>query len=191
LSSGSGEPAATAREKGGRKSGRRKKAKTASTVLGKDTIENLAWRSLADTYRTVHFQIMSDLRHYGLTPPQYSVLRTIGRSERGFLPMSEIGKAMIVTYANITTIVDNLEKRNLVRRIRNKDDRRMVYVEFTPRGAKLFAKIYKSHRKHITMLMQAISPQELETLRTITTKIRNRIAERSTSSSSYFTTQDK
>lgn len=92
--------------------------------------------------------------------------------------MSEIGKQMIVTFANITTIVDNLEKRKLVKRIRNKDDRRIVYVEFTKDGARLFGEIYKAHRRQVAKLMQALTKEELESLRRYSTKIRSNIESR-------------
>lgn len=138
-------------------------------------IENTAWRSLANTYRTVYFHIMSDLRGYGLTPPQYTVLRVIGTSEKGMLRMNEIGKEMIVTFANITTIVDNLEKRNLVRRMRDSSDRRIVNVELTSQGAGLFKRIFASHRKQVARLMQALNESELRSLLEYTTRIRNNI----------------
>ncbi len=142
-------------------------------------IENTAWRSLANTYRTVYFHIMSDLRSYGLTPPQYAVLRVIGTSEKKSLPMNEIGKEMVVTYANITTIVDNLEKRNLVRRLRDSSDRRIVNVELTHQGTKLFKKIFSAHRKQVAKLMQALNKSELRSLLAYTTRIRDNIVRRS------------
>ncbi len=103
-------------------------------VTSEDPIENVAWRSLADTYKMVYSYIMSDLRQYGLTPPQYAVLRIIGISRLKQLTMSEIGKEMTVTFANITTIVDNLEKLQCVRRQRDPRDRRLVKVELTEAG---------------------------------------------------------
>ena len=156
--------------------GSMKRRKSSLQLSNVQSLENMAWRSLADTYRTVHFHIMSDLRHYGLTPPQYTVLRIIGRSERGFLPMNEIGKEMIVTYANVTTIVDNLEKRGLVRRIRDTTDRRIVNVELTGSGSRLFGKIYSVHHKRVANLMRALSESELRSLLKFTTKIRNTVS---------------
>ena len=153
-----------------------KRCKSSLQLSNVQSLENMAWRSLADTYRTVHFHIMSDLRHYGLTPPQYTVLRITGRSERGFLPMNEIGKEMIVTYANVTTIVDNLEKRGLVRRIRNTTDRRIVNVQLTGAGSRLFGKIYSVHHKRVANLMRALSESELRSLLKFTTKIRNTVS---------------
>lgn len=152
-----------------------KKQKEGFLAKPGESLESAAWRSLADTYRTVYFHINSDLRQYGLTPPQYAIMRIIGWSPLGSLSMSEIGKEMIVTYANITTIVDNLEKRQLVRRHRNTEDRRVVRVELTRKGRKLFEKIFTSHRNRVRKLMQVLTEHELENLVVITTKIKDKI----------------
>ena len=143
-----------------------------ATKTDQDPIENAAWRSLSDTYKIVYSHIMSDLRQYGLTPPQYTVLRVIGNSREGQLTMSEIGKEMIVTFANITTIVDNLEKLRYVRRLRDSSDRRLVKVELTGSGSRLFKRIYASHRREIAKLMKVLNKQELSNLIDYTGAIR-------------------
>jgi len=137
---------------------------TKVSSANEDPIENAAWRNLADTYKTVYSYIMSDLRQYGLTPPQYTVLRILGNSPSKYLTMSEIGKEMIVTFANITTIVDNLEKLQYVRRQRDPDDRRLVKVELTDSGSRLFKKIHRSHRKEVARLMQVLDKDQLQEL---------------------------
>jgi len=129
-----------------------------------DPLEVIAWKSLAETYKTVYSFIMSDLRQYGLTPPQYTVLRLIGVSRSKNLTMSEIGKEMTVTFANITTIVDNLEKLKYVRRQRDPKDRRLVKVELTDSGLRLYKKIFKSHRLEISKLMKVLNENELKDL---------------------------
>ena len=129
-----------------------------------DPLEIIAWKSVAETYKAVYSYIMSDLRQYGLTPPQYAVLRLIGVSRSKRLTMSEIGKEMTVTFANITTIVDNLEKLKYVRRQRDLEDRRLVKVELTNSGSKLFKKIFKSHRLEIAKLMKVLDENELQSL---------------------------
>lgn len=136
------------------------KASTAS----QDPIEIAAWRSLSDTYKMVYSYIMSDLRQYGLTPPQYAVLRAIGTSRTKQLTMSEIGKEMTVTFANITTIVDNLEKLQHVKRLRDPSDRRLVKVELTEAGSKLYHKIFRSHRREVAKLMKILDRDELQKL---------------------------
>ncbi|MDA4111087.1 MAG: MarR family transcriptional regulator [Thaumarchaeota archaeon] len=149
--------------------------------LENEPLENTAWRNLSDTYKIVYSYIMSDLRQYGLTPPQYAVLRAIGNSPMKQLSMSEIGKEMYVTFANITTIVDNLEKSNYVRRLRDSSDRRLVKVELTSTGAKLFKRIFRSHRKQVAKLMQVLNKNELGNLIIYTDSIKKSVNKNSQS----------
>lgn len=154
------------------KVGRTKKERD---TLVSDSLENQAWRSLAKTYKTVYFHINSDLRQYGLTPPQYAVLRTIWRTPGGLLPMNEIGKEMVVTFANITTIVDNLERQSYVKRVRDQQDRRIIRVKLLKDGEKLVKRIYNSHHKQIAKLLSGLKPNELKALINYTTRVRERI----------------
>jgi MarR family 2-MHQ and catechol resistance regulon transcriptional repressor len=141
-----------------------------------DSIGNIAWRSLAAAYRTVKFRVNSDLRRYGLTSPQYEVLRTLGASKAKSLPMNEISREMLVTFADITTIVDNLEKQNYVKRVRGGEDRRVIRVELTAEGLVLFDKILVAHRRQISKLMRGLSRSELENLIAYTTRIRESVS---------------
>jgi DNA-binding MarR family transcriptional regulator len=140
-----------------------------------ESLENRAWRDFASTYKTVYSYINSDLRQYGLTPPQYSVLRSIGTSTSRTLTMSEIGNQMAVTYANVTTVVDNLEKLDYVRRTRDSVDRRCVKVKLTPSGNRLFQKIRNAHARQIEKLMKALNEQELRNLLSYTEKLRKKV----------------
>ena len=83
-----------------------------------------------------HKKLEDDLHKVGLTPPQFYVLATIGYA--GGLPFGEIGAKMMVTVSNLTGIVDRLEEKKLVLRKRDENDRRVVHVVLTEKGAKLY-----------------------------------------------------
>ena len=83
-----------------------------------------------------HKKLENDLEKAGLTPPQFYVLATIGYA--GGLPFGEIGVKMMVTVSNLTGIVDRLEEKKLVLRKRDENDRRVVHVVLTDKGARLY-----------------------------------------------------
>jgi DNA-binding MarR family transcriptional regulator len=91
--------------------------------------------------------------------------------------MNEIGKEMVVTFANITTIVDNLEKMKLVRRVRDTKDRRVIRVQLTPEGSSVVRRIYSSHRKQVAELMSALNKKELRDLMNLSLRIKEKISE--------------
>lgn len=76
------------------------------------------------------------LRGYGLTHPQYNILRILQGAGRE-LPSLEIAERMISVVPAITNLLDKLEKRGLVRRERCERDRRVWHVHLTPSGAEL------------------------------------------------------
>jgi DNA-binding MarR family transcriptional regulator len=57
--------------------------------------------------------------------------------EHGELAMSGLGDLLGVSMSNATGIVDRMEERGLVERVRVTDDRRVVHVRPTPRGVEL------------------------------------------------------
>ncbi|MET0586842.1 MAG: MarR family transcriptional regulator, partial [Candidatus Binatia bacterium] len=83
-----------------------------------------------------HKKLEADLDKVGLTSPQFYVLATIGYA--GGLPFGEIGAKMMVTVSNLTGIVDRLEEKKLVTRKRDENDRRVVHVVLTDKGAKVY-----------------------------------------------------
>jgi len=59
--------------------------------------------------------------------------------ENGPLPPSQIAKHIMVNSSTVTGIIDRLEKKNLVKRLRVSQDRRVITVELTKSG-KILAK---------------------------------------------------
>lgn len=72
------------------------------------------------------------LREHGLTFPQWVVLKSLRR--RGRMTARELADALEVTPANVTGILDRLERDGLAVRSRAEEDRRVVYVRLTERG---------------------------------------------------------
>jgi len=74
------------------------------------------------------------LKSVGLTGAQYNVLRILRGSEPGGLPCRGIGDRMISHDPDITRLLDRMEKRGLITRERQTDDRRVVKTRITPEG---------------------------------------------------------
>lgn len=72
-----------------------------------------------------------------LTNNQYNVLRILRGSHPAKLACSDIAERMIDRDPDITRLIDRLEKRGLVKRIRSRRDRRVVEVDITDKGLAL------------------------------------------------------
>jgi len=74
---------------------------------------------------------------YGLTRPQYNLLRILRGVHPEGHPRCEIAQRMIERAPDITRLVDRLQARGLVRRSRGGTDQRQAIARITPKGLKL------------------------------------------------------
>ncbi len=72
----------------------------------------------------------------GITVPQMVVIRAVGG--RGRLTASEVARAVSLSQATVTTILNRLEERGLLTRERSAVDRRRVNLQLTEAGQKIF-----------------------------------------------------
>lgn len=78
---------------------------------------------------------------HGITPQQYNVLRILRGSHPKPLPTLEIGERLIERMPGITRLLDRLEEKGLVHRVRCAEDRRQVHCSITPAGLELLARL--------------------------------------------------
>ncbi|WP_437186660.1 MarR family winged helix-turn-helix transcriptional regulator [Planctomicrobium sp. SH668] len=75
-------------------------------------------------------------RKFGITDSQYNVLRIL-RGEGTPLPSLEIASRMIQVVPAITGLIDRLEKQEFVSRQRCVQDRRVIFIQLTPKATAL------------------------------------------------------
>lgn len=92
------------------------------------------------------------MRAAGLTESQFGVLEAL--LHLGPLCQRELAAKVLKSAGNMTTVVDNLQRRGLVERKREADDRRVVTVSLTGRGE---AVIRDAFPRVVTALVGAFS----------------------------------
>jgi DNA-binding MarR family transcriptional regulator len=83
--------------------------------------------------------------------------------DRGPMAPSEIGERLIVTRATVTGLLDSLERRGLVTRSTDPDDRRRLVVSLTPEGAQVLLQVRRTIHTAETAWMSVLSPDQLAT----------------------------
>jgi DNA-binding MarR family transcriptional regulator len=81
------------------------------------------------------------LKSNGLTGAQYNVLRILRGAEPDGLPCSSISERMISHDPDMTRLLDRMEKRSLITRQRQSDDRRVVKTTVTSSGLELLKRL--------------------------------------------------
>lgn len=116
-----------------------------------------------------HKKLEEELEKLDLTSPQFYVLATIGYT--GGLPFGEIGAKMMVTVSNLTGIVDRLEEKKLVARKRDANDRRVVHVMLTDKGAKVYKNTIPVFEKSISQIFAPLDKSQQKELSSLLRKL--------------------
>lgn len=111
-------------------------------------------------------------REYGLTSPQYNILRILQGHKGQGLPSLTIASQMVACVPDITRLIDRLVKSGYVRRERSTEDRRVVHVHITDAGKKLLAKLAKPVRTAEEASLGHMSNKELADLIRLLAKAR-------------------
>ncbi len=110
-----------------------------------------------------------ELAAHTLSPTQIGVLDAL--YHLGDLSFAEIGAKMLRSPGNMTTAVDRLEERDLVRRQRDSKDRRVVRVCLTRKGTSFVERVMPDHVRTITETMSVLSASEQEALALLCRKL--------------------
>lgn len=121
-----------------------------------------AYIKLARATDTLYQTLARALKERGLSTSQLGVLELL--FHLGPMCQRAAAEKMLQSGGNMTTVVDNLEQRGLVRRERQLDDRRFVTLHLTPAGRMLIEDVFPAHAGRITQLMSALTPDEQRVL---------------------------
>ena len=128
-----------------------------------------AFISLNRAVETVRININKNFQHNGLTESQFGVLEAL--LHLGPLCQKDIAEKLLVSSGNITMVIDNLEKRKLVKRNRSENDRRYIHIELTKSGKNLIQSIFPGHVDSIVKEFSILTAEEQKTLRNLTKKL--------------------
>lgn len=100
-----------------------------------DRIEDCLSFYLSKAYQRVTQSAKQRLAVYGVTPPQYALLKVLW--ERDNQSGAELGERLVLDSATMTGLLDRLEQAGLVERQSHMTDRRINQVVLTERGREL------------------------------------------------------
>jgi MarR family 2-MHQ and catechol resistance regulon transcriptional repressor len=96
--------------------------------------------------------------HPDLSVSQFGTLEAL--YHLGAMSQTEICNKLLRSGGNTTLVIDNLEKRGLVKRRRDQGDRRVIMVELTESGWELIRSIFPRHAQVIAEEMAVLTSEE-------------------------------
>ena len=111
----------------------------------------------AEHFKRVHSSVF---RNFGLSFPQYNILRVLDASKNGQNKISDVSRIMIVPGANITGLAKRLEKDGFIIKKSDPEDDRVTLLEITPKGKKTLQNIEKEKDQGLELMMKNLSKKE-------------------------------
>ena len=125
------------------------------------------WLRMLSCTTRIEDTIRQRLREqFGITLPRFDLMAQLEREPEG-LAMGEVSRRMMVTGGNVTSIVDQLEREQLVQRLPVPGDRRSYRLTLTGAGRSTFATMAQAHEAWVRELLSPLSAKEQGQLATL------------------------
>ncbi|MCL4307456.1 MAG: MarR family transcriptional regulator [Candidatus Thermoplasmatota archaeon] len=132
------------------------------------------WRLITSINKIWSRQVEKRLSDNGLSIMEFRILKTL--NNQGAQPMIKLAEANMITQGWVTNIVDKLEEKGLVHRLRSQDDRRVINIVTTERGRSFFTEIKDLHEKFIIDTLDFLSPEDMNNVKCILSRVEEQIA---------------
>lgn len=116
------------------------------------------WLVLWKAARAIEENAITSVSGLDLGLSDFAVLEVL--LHKGPQPVNVIGKKVLLTSGSITTAIDRLESRKLVRRTPHPADRRARLVQLTDRGERLIENAFRQHALDMEETMAVLTPGE-------------------------------
>jgi DNA-binding MarR family transcriptional regulator len=133
-----------------------------------EDIRVLLQRSLMRTHSRLAKRLSRNLEQYNLSGAMYGIIRNLGTES---LTLSELSQRLLRVNSNTTALIDSLEKKGWVERVRDPEDRRVIRVRLTASGNALYAKVLPQHTEFIRDCLEPLTDQEVIQALALLTKI--------------------
>ncbi|MFG0832529.1 MarR family winged helix-turn-helix transcriptional regulator [Aeromonas bivalvium] len=114
--------------------------------------------ALRQIIRAIDMHSKRLIKEAGLTAPQLLLLK--GINELGQISMRQLANHTNMSQATATTIMDRLESRQLVERVRSQTDKRKVHATLTEQGRQLLSNAPTPLQDHFIQRFQALEGWE-------------------------------
>ncbi|MGE6629027.1 MarR family winged helix-turn-helix transcriptional regulator [Bacillus sp. NPDC077027] len=99
------------------------------------------------------------LNQYTITPPQFVGLQWL--YEFGDMTIGELSQKMYLACSTTTDLIDRMEKSELVERVKDPSDRRVVRIHLLPEGERIIQEVIVKRQEYVRELLGAFSEEEV------------------------------
>ena len=100
------------------------------------------------------------LSNYTITPPQFIALQWL--FEHGDMTIGDLSNKMYLAFSTTTDLVDRMEKNQLVKRVRDEQDRRVVRINLLSEGERVIEEVIDKRRVYLNSVLADFDEQQVK-----------------------------
>jgi MarR family transcriptional regulator, organic hydroperoxide resistance regulator len=116
------------------------------------------------------------LSNYTITPPQFVALQWL--HEEGDMTIGELSNKMYLAFSTTTDLVDRMEKNELVQRVKDPNDRRVVRIHLLPEGERIIEEVIVKRQIYLREVLKNFSKDEVTVLKNNLTQLHQDMREK-------------
>ncbi|RDW21795.1 MarR family winged helix-turn-helix transcriptional regulator [Oceanobacillus chungangensis] len=102
------------------------------------------------------------LNNYPITPPQFVALQWL--LEEGDLTIGELSNKISLAFSTTTDLVDRMERTELVKRVRDEKDRRVVRIHLMEKGKVIIHEVIAKRQAYLGEVLAEFSEADVTKL---------------------------
>ncbi|MBB5172664.1 MarR family winged helix-turn-helix transcriptional regulator [Texcoconibacillus texcoconensis] len=130
-------------------------------VLDKQQVANIekSLRRISDIVKQKGREILNE---FPITPPQFVALQWL--HEYGDMTIGELSSKMYLACSTTTDLIDRMEKNELVERVKDKNDRRVVRIHLLEKGATIIREVINQRQDYLQDVLGDFSKEDVDFL---------------------------
>ncbi|MCM3357740.1 MULTISPECIES: MarR family transcriptional regulator [unclassified Psychrobacillus] len=109
------------------------------------------------------------LNSYTITPPQFVALQWL--FEIGDMTIGDLSNKMYLAFSTTTDLIDRMERSELVQRVRDEQDRRVVRIHLLKEGERIIEEVIDKRQQYLKDVLKQFDQDEAQTLSTLLAKL--------------------
>lgn len=102
------------------------------------------------------------LTNFPITLPQFIALQWL--NEEGDMTIGDLSNKMYLAFSTTTDLVDRMEKNNLVERVRNNKDRRVVRIHLLDEGRKIIEDVLERRSDYLESILLEMNEEQVNNI---------------------------
>lgn len=102
------------------------------------------------------------LNNYPITSPQFVALQWL--LEEGDLTIGELSNKISLAFSTTTDLMDRMEKNELVERVRDENDRRVVRIHLLDKGKTIIREVIRKRQEYLGEVLMKFTEEEKNSL---------------------------